>query len=165
MNMKKTILCIGLLTLLAGCKPTEKGYRQAYDAALAKRQQQIENSLPVEGLISDEAPRQIAVGEKKYRVSDEGIRVEGSEKMQRGVYVAVSAFKMPTNARAEAEALRKEGYDANAARTISDRWYVVAACFDNVDAAAKFIDEFARKHPRWAYIGLEGEPLIIRNSL
>lgn len=164
--MKKTILAVGLLLLvLTGCKPTEKNYRQAYDAAIAKRQQQAEQSLPADGLILADAPRQINIGGKNYNVSNEGIKTAEDEVQLRKVCVAVAAFKMPTNAKAEAAALKKEGYPAVAAKTASDRWYVVASDFASVDEAAAFIEAFAKKHSSWPYIGLDGKALIIRNSL
>ena len=148
---------------LVGCKPTEKNYRAAYDAALNKRAQAAE-SVAADGLISDDAPRRIVIGGKDYSVIDENVKADSDDDTLGKVLVAVARFKMPTNARAGAEALREKGYGAVAARAMGEKWYIIAGSFPDVGEAASFIAGFRKDNPGFMFIGLDGEPLIIRRD-
>lgn len=160
--MRKCVFLAGIaVLLLVGCKPTEKNYRAAYDAALNKRAQ-AQESLAAEGLITEDAPRRVTIDGKEFSVIDENIKVDSGDITLGPVLVAVARFKMPTNARAGADALRGKGYEAVAARAVGEKWYTIAGSFRDVGEAASFIGRFCRDNPGFQFIGLDGEPVIIR---
>lgn len=145
---------------LTGCKPTEKNYRAAYDAALNKRQQ-TQAALDADGLISEDAPRlRVVQGDSIYLINDV-LRPNGVSKLKY-MNVVVAKFKMPTNARAGAEALKAKGYDAFAARATGDNWYIVGGAFDTLDSAREFIRRFRKENPSYPYIGIDGHAAVIR---
>ncbi len=161
--MKKIIFMIALASVvLAGCKPTEKNYRAAYDAAISKRQS-AEDSLAADGLVSTDGPRSRNIDGKDYYFLTETIKAAEGYETLKDVNVAVAEFKMPTNARSGVEALREKGYDARLAQGVCDKWVVIAGSFDSIKEATELIDEFRRKNPSYPYIGLGADaPVIIR---
>ena len=56
-----------MVPVLCGCKPTEKNYRAAYDAALKKREMSVGDPR-AEGhrVISIDGPRTVNVGDRSY---------------------------------------------------------------------------------------------------
>ena len=57
------VIAAGVLLLVAyGCKPTEKNYRAAYDAALAKRTKAAAELAEYPGLTDETTPRLTPVG-------------------------------------------------------------------------------------------------------
>ncbi|MDE7115737.1 MAG: hypothetical protein K2O56_04850 [Muribaculaceae bacterium] len=160
--MKKILLPVAVAALvLASCKPTEKNYREAYDVAVSKREKSAE-SLAADGLVSEDAPRSKVVdGDTLYFVN-EILRVDDGASPLKQLNVAVAVFKMNTNARAGASMLSEKGYDARAARAMEDKWYIIAGSFDSMDDTRAFIDRFRKENPSYPYIGLGGNPVIIR---
>lgn len=154
-------LFIGAAVLLLGvtaCKPTEKGYQAAYDAALAKRQAaQQEQMLPAQGMQMDDGPQIRVVGGDSVYVDRQRIKAaEGSAWELDKFNVAVSFFKMKTNAEASAAMMKDKGYKAIAAQSARERWYVVVGEFPSLQEAVDFYKEFMKKNPDYKYIGLPG---------
>lgn len=148
--------------LFSSCKTTEKNYQQAYDAAKAKREAARAESMPEEGLLSDDGPTlKVVEGENLYVSRDRLSLPKDGDREPMPYSVAVSLYKMPTNARAQAQTLAKKGYDAFEARTTGDRWYVVAGAFRTQIEARDFIKEFRKKNPGYSYIGLPDAPVIV----
>lgn len=157
-------LCLAALgcMVLSSCKTTEKNYQQAYDAAKARREAALAESMPEDGLISDDGPTLKVIDGDSVYVSRDRLSIPNDGSRQPAPYsVAVSLYKMPTNARAQAETLVKKGYDAYPARTTGDRWYVVAGVFNSQAEARGFIKEFKKKNPKYTYIGLPEAPVIV----
>ena len=149
--------------ILTGCKPTERGYQQAYDAALQKREEAArEQMLPASGLLSDDGPQlRVVDGDSIYVLRERMFR-EGEKTPVKGWSVAVGQYKMATNARSGAAALRAQGLrEAYAARVNMERWYVIAATVSTLDSARTVQAEFKRLHPRYPYIGLPASPILI----
>lgn len=147
--------------LLAGCKPTEKNYRSAYDAAQAKRQAAAtadDGLLPVSVLESTDGPRRLNIGGTE--IYTQAMALSGAEL---GTYnVAVGAYSMDTNAKALAEKLRGEGYaDACVALGSDSKIYVVAAHTDGLEDAAAVVAQFRNSHPGFPYSGLPGAPVVL----
>ncbi len=161
--MKKSVLIAGIATIvLTSCKPTEKNYRAAYDAAVGKREK-VAESLAADGLVSEDAPRSRVIdGDTLYFVN-EVVKADDGATPLSAFNVAVGVFKMNTNARSGALAMKEKGYDARAARALGDKWYIIAGSFDNMDDTRAFIKRFRRENPQYPYIGLYGNPVIIRN--
>lgn len=154
------LLAVGLL---ASCKPTENNYRQAYDAAKAKREAaNAEAMMPTTGLLNDDGTSLKIVNGDSLFVSKDRLRRDPEQPDILKTYnVAVGVYKMNTNAKAQAAALCEKGYDAHAVQTTGDRWYALAGGFDSLDEALDFIRGFKKKNPGYPYIGLPGSPVII----
>lgn len=165
--MKKIISAIMSAALVAlmfiGCKPTERNYQQAYDAALRQREKAVqEQMLPATGLLSDDGPQLRIVDGDSIFVLRERIFREGERHPLSGWAVAVGKYKMATNARANAETLREEGVtEAIPVRAAAERWYAVAAVCSTLDSARMAVREFRASHPGYPYVGLPGSPVII----
>lgn len=162
--MKKLLMIMAIAAVaLSGCKPTEKNYRAAYDAAINKRQS-VADSLEADGLVSADGPRSRNVDGKDYYFLSEIMKAAEGYDALLAVNVAVAQFKMPTNARSGVEALREKGYDARLAKGMGDKWFIIAGSFDSIKEATEFIDKFRSKNPSYSYIGLGADqPVIIRN--
>ncbi len=161
--MKKVFVIAGIAAIaLSSCKPTEKNYRAAYDAALNKREK-VAETLAADGLLAEDAPKsQVVDGDTLYFVN-EVIRVDDVASPLKPLNVAVGVFKMNTNARSGAAALKERGFDARAARALEDKWYIIAGSFDTVDETRAFIKRFREENPQYPYIGLNGIPVIVRH--
>ncbi|MDE6297579.1 MAG: SPOR domain-containing protein, partial [Muribaculaceae bacterium] len=160
----KKILAISLIALtLTACKPTEENYKKAYDAAKAKRElANAEAMMPTTGLLSDDGISLKVVDGDSIFVSHERLRVDPELKSELKTYsVAVGVYKMNTNAKAQANSLKQEGYKAFASQTTGERWYTILGSFDKLEEAKKLIFEFKKKNPDYPYIGLPNSPVVI----
>ena len=155
--------------MLASCKPTEKNYRSAYDVAIAKKQADQE-ALAADGLIAEDAPKARYIDGDTLYFANEIISVDkdfapfkenGPEELK-AYNVAVGMFKMNTNARAGASALREKGFDAFPVKAMGGKWYIIGGTFVNLDDTRAFIKKFKTKNPDYPYISLDGHPVIIR---
>ncbi|MDE6338946.1 MAG: hypothetical protein K2K97_04055 [Muribaculaceae bacterium] len=157
--MKKILFFSVLVALLlVGCKPTEKNYRAAYDAAIGKRQAE-QKALDADGLIAEDAPRPMYMdGDTIYFAND----VLKADDRLKALNVAVAMFKMNTNAISGAKALQDKGIDAFPVQAFGDKWYIIGGAFANLDEARAFMKEFRAKNPDYPHIGLGGHPVIIR---
>lgn len=173
--MKKylIIIAVGALALTA-CKPTEKNYRSAYDAAISKRQAE-HDALEADGLIAEDAPRPIYMDGDTLYFANEIIEIDtdfaplkngnandSQAPSLKALNVAVGVFKMNTNARSGASALREKGFDAFPVKSLGDKWYIIAGSGANLDEARAIIKDFKKKNPDYPFIGLGGHPVIIR---
>ena len=82
--MKKPILnalsLLLLVCLLAGCKPSEKNYRAAYEVAVAKRQSEAPDlSAGLGDAVRDGAPKRHEVGGKTVWVLTEPLSCVDSQ--------------------------------------------------------------------------------------
>lgn len=154
------LICVVLFS--GGCKPTENNYRAAYDAAKNKREKANEEQfVPTTGLLNDEGiSMKVVEGDTLYVTRDRLSRNIDNPDLLKTYNVAVGVYKMNTNAKAQAQALADKGYPAFAVQTTGDRWYAIAASFDTLEEARKFIADFRKKNPGYPYIGLPGAPVI-----
>lgn len=151
--------------MLVGCKPTENNYQAAYDAAVAKRQEAAKEQMrPATGLLSDDGPQlRIVDGDSIYVLREMVRSIEGKRVPAKWL-VAVGVYKMDTNAKASANALRSEGFpDAFAAKAAGDKHYTVAATTSTLDSARIVSKVFEEAFPEYPYIGLPGAPVLINN--
>lgn len=157
------LLIVAVLVLATSCKPTEKNYKSAYDAAVGKRAQaDAERMLPSEGIMQVDGPEMRVIGGDSVFVLHDRVRTPENSANRLGKFnVAVAFFKMRTNADASASHLISEGYKALAARSAQEKWYVVAGAFPSLEEAVAFYKEFVRKNKSYAYIGLPNAPVII----
>lgn len=171
-NLRHRLSFLPLLTLTAlsfitlpSCKPTERGYKSAYDAALAKRQaSEADMNIPVEGLIIEGEPakRNLNGRDLLYLVAPVGPVSEGSIIAEK-YNLAVGCYKMPVNALDQARNLRGEGFDAFAVRGEEDRFYVILASFPTLEEVIAVYDTFLISHPSYPCIGLPGLTILENN--
>lgn len=163
--MKKLIIAAAAAALLLpACKPTEKNYKAAYDAAVAKREKAMaETMAPAGELISEDGPQRRVVNGDTIFVATERVRPEAKDVRLPEYNVAVTKYRMGTNARAGAEDLRAAGYaGAMAVYSAEDSWYTIAGGFPTLDEAVAFSRRFRSDNPRHRYIGLPASPVIVR---
>lgn len=168
--MKKiSILMIaGTLLFLGACKPTEKGYQAAYDAAQGKRQavlDALDVNLP-EGAIQDVDGAQLRdIDGVKVYVINRRIRPADKNKALPGSYnVAVGKFKMITNSESQSKDLQEDGFDAFPAKEAEGDYYTIAGSFQTLQEAVKFYEKYKDGKNR-AYVGLPNAPVIIYSPL
>lgn len=165
MKFKSSILISAAMAALifVGCKPTEKNYKAAYDAAVAKRAvAAAEQMRPATGLLSDDGPAlRIYDGDSVF-VAREHLVPLDSAALRGHWAVAIGVFKMDTNAKASAAAIRSRGFrHALAAKTTGGRYYAIASSAATLDSARVSAKEFKAVFPDYPYIGLPGAPVLI----
>ena len=158
------ILSLSALFCVSSCKPTEKGYKAAYDAALGKREAakaDIDVDLPEGELQEFDGPQLKEVDGIKVYVLNERLRpVEDGQNLPGNYNVAVGKYKMITNCRAQAEALKTEGYEAFTAKTMGEMFYTIAGSFSTLSEAVKFSEKYKSGKDR-VFVGLPHAPVII----
>lgn len=150
------------------CKPTEKNYQAAYDAAKNKREQKDPDDLLLTGghrLLSEESTNWKVIGNDSLQIQHVRVRpAEGYVWPQSGPYrLAVSLYKMNTNAKAAINDLKKSGsLTPVIAETGNGKHYIIAGSATDADSLGNVLRTFRRENPDFRYIGLDGErPLII----
>ena len=160
-------MALGAL-LLSSCKPTEKNYQAAYDAAQNKRKAEAEADrdmiLPAGSALQRlDAPRTKEVGGETLPIKRFFIKYvgEGESPAIKRYNVAVSRYKMPTNAHAQVEDLVSAGYSAFPVEGIGNAYYVIAATFDDLPETAVFVKKYRKDHSPEQFVGLDGDVLVI----
>ncbi|MDE6057947.1 MAG: hypothetical protein K2F93_08020, partial [Muribaculaceae bacterium] len=102
-KIKTPLMLLLLVAMLCGCKPTEKGYRQAYEAAKNKREQKDPDEDLLTGghrLLSEEASNWRVIDGDSLQLQHKFLKPIGDAKWpQEGPYrLAVAMLKMTTNA-------------------------------------------------------------------
>lgn len=156
------IILIAIFTLM-GCKPTEKNYKSAYDAARLKREKAAKEQMrPATGLLSDDGPQMRVVNGDTIFVLQERLRALDGSRLPHQWMLGVGMFKMDTNAKASADRLRSEGYpDATAVKGYDSKYYTVAATAASLDSIIIVSKKFKKDYPEYPYIGLPGAPVMI----
>ncbi len=171
-NMKigKIFCAVALLLLAASCKPTEKNYQAAYEAARNKRTAEAapdpDMALPAGGAFQRlDAPQTKDVNGEKLRIKHFYIKYIGSgESPALGKYnVAVARYKMPTNVKAQAEDLVSAGYKAFPVEGADGFYYVIAAAFPSLEETAEFVGNYKKTHEPSQFVGLDDDLLIIEH--
>lgn len=156
-----------LFGMLWGCKPTEKGYRQAYEAAKSKREQaDPEEDLLTGGhkLLSMESSNWKVVAGDSLQVQHMRLKPMDSEGWpQSGPYrLAVAMFKMTTNANSMLEDLRRGSLRPVIATDGKDTYYLIAGSATYADSLGNVLTTFRKENPGFQYIGLtQGKPLVV----
>lgn len=154
--------------VLVGCKPTEMGYKQAYDAAKAKRKYVDPDQDLLTGghrLLDDDASNWKIVGSDTLQMQHLFISpIDGGSWPQTGPYrLAVAMFKMDTNARSLVSDLSTKGSLRPVVATDGkDRYFIIAGSAAEPESLAPVLAEFKRLNPRFPYIGMKpAAPAII----
>ncbi|MCH5225592.1 MAG: membrane lipoprotein lipid attachment site-containing protein [Muribaculaceae bacterium] len=162
--MKKLFFLIVGALLLSGCKPTEKGYKSAYDAALNKRQESladIDVKLPEGALQEFDGMELKEINGTKVYVTNQRLKPAVENFKLPGSYnVAVGAYKMITNCKAQSEVLKEEGFEAFPAENSEGMFYTIVGSFQKLEEAVATYEKYQKGKNR-VYVGLHGAPVII----
>lgn len=157
-----------LLGMTVGCKPTEKGYQQAYDAAKSKREQKDPDEDLLTGghrLLNEEASNWRVLAGDSLQLEHKFLKpIKGSVWPQSGPYrLAVAMMKMTTNANSMLADLKKKGtLEPVIATDGKDTYYIIAGSATYVDSLGNVLATFKHENPGFRYIGLTPEqPRII----
>lgn len=157
-----------LIAALSGCKPTEKGYRQAYEAAKSKREQKDPDEDLLTGghrLLNETSSNWRVVGGDSLQMEHKFLRpIDGGKWPQSGPYrLGVALFKMTTNANSLLSDLKKGGsLQPVIATDGKDSFYIIAGSATYIDSLSNVLTTFRKENPDFQYIGLgQDKPLII----
>lgn len=153
---------------LSGCKPTEKNYRAAYDAARQKKEKKAAADadiyIPATGLQSLSGDKRVEVNGATANLKRIYLKYigDGDAPGRHKYNVAVSRYKMPTNVKAHVSRLSSDYPDAYPAQGSDGYYYVIADTFDDIEVAADFAGKFEAKNKN-GIVGLDEGILIIEN--
>lgn len=157
-----------LLMLFAACKPTEKGYRAAYDAAKSKREQADPDQDILTGghkLLNEDATRWVIIDGDSLQMEHFFLQPEeGSRWPQTGPYrLAVAMFKMTTNVNSMLNDIKGKGtLTPTAAFDSKGRHFIIAGSATYVDSLSNVLSTFKKENPGFSYIGMTGNrPMVI----
>lgn len=157
-----------LFFIMASCKPTEKGYQSAYEAAKHKREQVDPDEDLLTGghkLLDENSSNWKVIGNDSLQLQHIFLRPEdGSKWPQSGPYrLAVAMFKMNTNARSMLNDLNNKGsLKPIIATDGKDRHYIIAGSATYADSLANVLATFRKENPGFQHIGLTSQkPIII----
>lgn len=163
--MKKYLLIFGAaVLLLTACKPTEKNYKNAYDAAYGAAQRKAEKeaeSLSGGKLESLDGPQLEVVGSDSIPMGRERVKPYETQLPADGnkVGIAIARYKVPTNARRHLEDVKAEYPEAFVASDGGENYYVMVKRVASVPEALEPIRLYRLAHPADAYLGL-GTPTL-----
>lgn len=134
--------------VLASCKTTEENYRKSYVAAVEKIKAKEADSDSTDTTIHNKVldasrPHEIEVGEQKVMYMQGNIwqpDKTAGEKMRR-YNVVVGAMRQKFNANAFCTRLTENGNDAYVLQDSQKNYFVVAAGFDTLEEAARYLQE------------------------
>ena len=159
--------CLALI-LAAGCKPTEKGYRQAYDAARAKREHVDPDDALLTGghrLLDEKATNWTVLGSDTLQLQHLYLKAESDSVWpQSGPYrLAVAMMKMSTNSNSMLRDInRGGGLKPVVATDGKDRHYIIAGSATYPDSLAQVLATFRKNNPGFRHIGLaDQQPVVI----
>lgn len=157
-----------LLGMLYACKPTEKGYQQAYEAAKSKREQVDPDEGLLTGghkLLSEEATNWRVIAGDSLQLQHKFLKpLDESKWSQSGPYrLAVAMLKMTTNAKSMLADLQEKGsLNPVVATDGKDSYYIIAGSASYIDSLGNVLTTFKKENPNFQYIGLTpARPVII----
>lgn len=147
-----------------GCKPTEKNYKSAYDAALEKRAEAVrEQMIPATGMMSVDGPQMKVVAGDTIFIQRDRFRDFENKNMPAPWAVAVGVYSMDTNAKASLKSLSEAGWDmeTTVVKAPGTKNYAVVAFAPTLDECIAISKKFQEKFPDYHYIGLPGAPVLL----
>ncbi|MCM1489556.1 MAG: hypothetical protein NC095_01830 [Muribaculum sp.] len=161
------IIGILLLAVTVGCKPTEKGYKQAYDAAKAKREYVDPDAELLTGghkLLNENSTNWVVLGKDTLQLQHFYLKPENGQPWpQAGPYrLAVAMFKMNTNSTSMLKDIKKGNLKPVIATDGKERHFIIAGSATTADSLKYVLDAFNKANPGFRYIGMTPEqPLIV----
>ena len=169
MKIKTTYpLLFIIFCVITSCKPTEKGYQAAYDAALHKREAayaNLQTELPQGTIQQVDGPQLKDIDGHQIYVENKRISPYDNNSSLSGEYnVAIARYKMSTNAISQVEQLREEGFQAVVAKDTEGNFFTLAGSFPTMNEAKNFYLEYQKKKKQ-KYVGLPDSPVIIYSPI
>ncbi len=160
-----TVMALGMLW---GCKPTEKGYRTAYEAAKSKRDKVDPDDAVLTGghrLLDENASNWKVIGNDSLQLQHLFLSPQpGSKWPQSGPYrLAVAMFKMTTNANSMLKDIKGKGtLTPIIASDGQGRHFIIAGSATYADSLGNVLATFRKENPGFQYIGLTpAKPVIL----
>lgn len=157
--MSKLFIAVVVLITLGACKPSENNYRLAYETAMQRDREGLEEGV-YELIQQEKLPPMIHVLGDSVRVQRLPLAAfycpgtDSLDKCMPQYYnVAVALYKMPTNARAHADRLAGEGYHSAVLKSGASLYYVMAGLVESLDSAARLARMYDLSHAG-EYIGI-----------
>lgn len=157
--MRKLFIAVVVLITLGACKPSENNYRLAYETAMQRDREGLEEGV-YELIQQEKLPPMIHVLGDSVRVQRLPLAAfycPGADSIDKCVpqcyNVAVARYKMPTNARAHADRLAGEGYRSAVLKSGASLYYVMAGLVESLDSAARLARKYDLSHAG-EYIGI-----------
>lgn len=167
------VMALGFGMLMPGCKPTEKNYRSAYEAAREKRERDEEHRKELQAdlgvdqtalqSVDDDGAMKITLTDiatdEEYKVISKNRSFHRDDKVN-GAVAAVATMKMGSNAESLAEDLKKSGFPASRVVRSGDEYIVIIEEDPSAAGLARTAIRFMKKYPEFPYMG-QGEMLVI----
>lgn len=165
--MKRLLIpTAALLLLLGACKPSEKNYRLAYEAA-RDRERKSNEALGIDAgmLLSVDGAVATAVDGDTIYVQPLTVsvaEVPDSTSMGTGDRgVAIARHSMRANAASQLADLAGRNRGMFLARDGEGRWYVMLGRFSADREALQAIRLFGESNPGYPFVGLPGRPVVV----
>lgn len=163
-RVKDILFLSSVMLLMIGCKPTVDNYKEAYDIALQKEQGDLDDEI-YQKIKAQQQPKMTIVGTDSIRTKIEPLSKcspDGSTMpVDMRFNVVVGKYKMPVNANAHCRRLNEDGFNSYLMKNSEQEYYVVAAGFEDIEEAAKFVKKIEKKYER--FVGLDA-PIVITPS-
>lgn len=158
MTRKSFIISAAAVTLLlagVACKPTEKNYRQAYEKAQQKARDGLTDEQ-YEQMMLESLPPYLRTETDSIRYFTENVMWqyspasvnEGKEVRAAHYNLAIGKYGMLTNAKAHADRLAAEGWQAVVLRNGAPTYFVIAAMSENPDSIADAAHRYRKAYPQ-----------------
>lgn len=165
--MKKLLVTTSVLLLLLGaCKPSEKNYRSAYEAAREKERRSNE-ALGIDAgkLLSVDGAVATAVDGDTIYVQPVTVTVaEVPDSVASGTGdrgVAIARHSMHANAISQLADLSVRYSGMFLAKDGDGKWYVMLGRFADNSEALRAIRRFEESAPDYPFVGLPGRPVVV----
>jgi len=166
--MKKiniTVYAAALLLMMsmAACKPTEKGYRQAYEIARQKEREGMD-TIQFEKMQEDSKPPLVEVAGVQMRRKGEFLQIVHPADFAKSIQLkrynpAVGKYRLQFNACSHTDRLRADGINAMTVQTPEKTYYVIIGTYDDEQGAAAAVSAYNTSHSG-QYVAMQ-EPLLI----
>lgn len=161
-------MTLAMLLMAGACKPTERNYQAAYDAAKAKREYKDPDEDLLTGghkLLSDDAKNWVVLGSDSLQTERVWLKpYDGGVWPQSGPYrLAVAMFKMSTNANSILGDLKKhKELTPVIAQDGQKRYFLIAGSATYPDSLGAVLSTFRKAEPDFTYIGMvDSQPMVI----
>lgn len=148
--MNKIILGAIILSMTIGgvaCKTNEKNYRQAYEKAITKDKEGIDDATYAK-IKEEEKGAKVVISGDSVRVKSEFVNLcHGEQKDMMPYGIVVGQFKQIFNARSFCDRLKSKGYPAYALENRDNIYYVVAKGFATEIEAAAYLKNINKNIP------------------
>lgn len=129
------------------CKTTEKNYKSAYDIAVQKNKDGIDENTYNKIINESKAPVTV-IGNDSVRMKTEFIKItDGNPEELKKYSIVVGQFKQIFNARSFRDRLKSNKYPSYVVENRDSTYYVIAQGFDDETEAALYLKNINKNIP------------------